>query len=341
MRILFATKAHFPIVGGAQITTHCLARELQGRGHSIMVLALQDPRRPPLPATDRSLGYLTLRSATPDRQLPRVLDDFGPDIVLVGGYHAETAPWARSMLKGVAHLPSLLYLHDYAAAPLVAETRLRIDAVVAVSDFVARQAEAYGVRATSIPPGVERRRYRIRPRRRVALFVNPVPQKGVETALALARARPDIPFAFARCWYIAPKALSALHAESRRLGNVEIRPAAHEPARIYGDAKVLLVPSTYPEAWARVVPEAQMSGIPVVASKVGGLPEAVGEGGILVDPEASVDAWSRALSNLWDDETTYERQASLSERQGRRSDLEPRVVGDRFESLMKDLVERP
>jgi glycosyltransferase involved in cell wall biosynthesis len=305
-----------------------------------MVFSLQDPRRAPLPSPDASLGYVTLRSANPAGMLPGVLEDFAPEAVVVGGYHPKTAPLTRRMLEGAAHLPTVLHLHDYATAPLVAERDLAIDAVVAVSDFIAQEAAAHGVQATCIPPMVERRRYRVPTSRRVALFINPVPQKGVGTALALARARPDIPFAFTRCWYIKPRTLSALTAEARRLGNVEVRPAAADPTRIYGDARVLLVPSPYPEAWARVAPEAHMSGIPVIASRIGGLPEAVGDGGILVDPEASIDVWAATLSKLWDDQASYEKQASLADGQGRRGDLEPGRVGDRFESLISEVVER-
>jgi glycosyltransferase involved in cell wall biosynthesis len=340
VRVLFATKGHLPILGGAEVTTHWLALDLQRRGHAVGVLARQDERRAPLPAIDRSLGYLTLRSARPDRLVPRVMREFAPDVVVVGGYHAETAPWARSMLRATAHLPTCLHLHDHAGAPLVAERDLRIDAVVAVSDFLAAEAERYGARVVSIPPPVERRRYRVPTRRRVALFINPVPQKGLATALALAGERPDIPFAFTRCWYIAPAALESLRAEARRLGNVEIRPAVREPAQIYGDARVLLVPSIYPEAWARVVPEAQMSGIPVLASRVGGLPEAVGGGGTLVDPEAGTDVWASALAALWDDEAAYEKQSALAGEQGRRTDLESAAVVDRFEAVLNQVVER-
>jgi len=113
-----------------------------------------------------------------------------------------------------------------------------------------------------------------------------------------------------------------------------------EPADLYGDAKVLLVPSTYPEAWGRVVPEAQMSGIPVVATAIGGLPEAVGEGGILIDPAASAKSWSRTVSDLWDNDNAYRQYVGMAEHSAKRADLSARAVGDRFESLLRELVER-
>ena len=340
MRILFATKDHLPIVGGAEVTTHCVATELERRGHSVTVFARQDPRLAPLAEVDRSLGYLTLRSDSPEHALDGVLDSCAPDVVVVGGYHAETDAWARSMLEGARQLPTLLHLHDYSAAPLAADPGLEIDAVVAVSDFTAREVEAHGARAISIPPAVERRRYRVSSSRRVALMINPIIQKGVDLVWALAEARPDIEFALTRCWYIAPETVDLLEVRARRLGNVVIRPAVHEPGRLYGDARVVLIPSAYPEAWGRTAAEAQMSGIPVIASNVGGLAEAVGEGGILLDADAGLDSWLHALSNLWDDDAAYRSHAARAEQHGLRTDLDPRAVGDRFEAVLVDVVDR-
>ena len=67
---------------------------------------------------------------------------------------------------------------------------------------------------------------------------------------------------------------------------------------IYADTRVLLAPSQWEEGWGRVVTEAQFSGIPAVASRVGGLPESVGSGGILIDPAAPIERWADALLDL-------------------------------------------
>ena len=44
--------------------------------------------------------------------------------------------------------------------------------------------------------------------------------------------------------------------------------------------------------------EAQSCGIPVIASRRGGLPEAVGDGGLLVDDYLNVDAWVAAIDSV-------------------------------------------
>jgi glycosyltransferase involved in cell wall biosynthesis len=67
-------------------------------------------------------------------------------------------------------------------------------------------------------------------------------------------------------------------------------------------ARALLVPSVWYEPAGRVVMEAYASGVPVIASRIGALPEVVEEGvtGLLADP-GSREAWTRAMAALSDD----------------------------------------
>lgn len=59
------------------------------------------------------------------------------------------------------------------------------------------------------------------------------------------------------------------------------------PKRFYGEVDVLIVPSLSHEALGMVVPEAYANGIPVIASRRGGIPEIVEHGvnGYLFDPD--------------------------------------------------------
>src|SRR5204862_7081227 len=107
------------------------------------------------------------------------------------------------------------------------------------------------------------------------------------------------------------------------------------PAVVYlHDARVLLVPSVTAEGWGRVVREAQASGIPVVATGVGGLPEAVGSGGIVVPPAAGFEGLLRALAMLWDDREAYAVAAERSEHQGADPATSSNTVAPAFERLL-------
>jgi glycosyltransferase involved in cell wall biosynthesis len=95
---------------------------------------------------------------------------------------------------------------------------------------------------------------------------------------------------------------------------------------VYARATVVIVPSRWAEAWGRVVTEAQLNGIPVIASGVGGLPESVGSGGIVVDPASSVETWASEIERLFTDPVHH---AALSRRAFERSqspELAPQTI---------------
>ena len=77
-------------------------------------------------------------------------------------------------------------------------------------------------------------------------------------------------------------------------------PIAHEQiAEALASIDVLVVPSIWPENSPLVIQEAFLAGVPVVASRIGGIPEAVthGRNGLLFEP-GSVDDLTRALTRL-------------------------------------------
>jgi glycosyltransferase involved in cell wall biosynthesis len=76
-------------------------------------------------------------------------------------------------------------------------------------------------------------------------------------------------------------------------------PRAELPA-LLRTADVFVVPSRWPDPSPLTVGEALATGLPVVASRIGGIPEAVGDAGVLVPPDDSV-ALAGALGGLLDD----------------------------------------
>jgi glycosyltransferase involved in cell wall biosynthesis len=65
----------------------------------------------------------------------------------------------------------------------------------------------------------------------------------------------------------------------------------------FDNARVLLFPSYWPEPFGRIPVEAGTRGIPTVGSNRGGIPESVGDGGVLLDPDKVHDwvKWTRTL----------------------------------------------
>ena len=99
------------------------------------------------------------------------------------------------------------------------------------------------------------------------------------------------------------------------LGQVE----ASEVSELLRNARALVVPSVWYEGQPRVIVEAFAAGVPVLASRIGGLPELVQDGinGYLADP-ADEDGWRRALEAIGDDDRSRGLGAGASETWQRR-----------------------
>ncbi len=66
----------------------------------------------------------------------------------------------------------------------------------------------------------------------------------------------------------------------------------------YSLAKLVLVPSQWAEPAGRVAPEAFLRGLPVLASRVGGIPEIVDHPDFLVDRFTEVSAWQEQMEKM-------------------------------------------
>jgi glycosyltransferase involved in cell wall biosynthesis len=122
------------------------------------------------------------------------------------------------------------------------------------------------------------------------------PEKGVETLLSAWRR------SSARLLVVGdgPTA-GALKADAPP--NVEFRLTVSPPEvpALIREARALLLPSACYEAQPRVILEAYAAGVPVLASDLGALPEAVPpDSGMLVAP-GDAGAWSHAVERLLDD----------------------------------------
>jgi glycosyltransferase involved in cell wall biosynthesis len=86
----------------------------------------------------------------------------------------------------------------------------------------------------------------------------------------MARERPRVDFAAVATWATTAEDCERL----LRLSNVRLLPPAEDIGDILAQTRILVVPSLWGEAFGRVVVEAMLRGIPVIASDSGGLPEA-------------------------------------------------------------------
>jgi amino acid adenylation domain-containing protein len=158
-------------------------------------------------------------------------------------------------------------------------------------------------------------------------MVNPCAVKGVSIFLALARQMPDVQFGAVPGWGSSSEDLAAVEA----LPNVTL--LSDDIDEAYAQTRILLVPSLWQEIFGMVAVEGMLRGIPVLASNVGGLPEAKlgidyvlpvrpierweGDGEDVdesrpVVPEQDIEPWLEALQQLLSDRAHYEQLSRVS-----------------------------
>ena len=266
--------------------------------------------------------------------IPSVVDRFDPSVAVLQA--GRVAPMANRLLdEGV---PTTVYLRDVEFERLGGDLEVRPGlCFLANSGFTARRArDEFGVSSVVIPPLVRPDAYRTETDRSTVVFVNPHPFKGVDIAFELATRRPDIPFLFVEAWGVREDLEKEYTRRARSLPNVTWSPRVADMREVYAKARLVLVPSVWSEAWGRIPTEAHVSGIPALASTRGGLPESVGPGGILVDPDAPISDWEDALERLWDDVDQYDQMVERALEYSRRPAIQPENLVARLIEVLRD-----
>ncbi len=355
MRILFGTgHSYLPQrAGGSQSSTHDLCVELQKQKKEPAVLASIEPegwlglrnrlerkvmRSRDYPM-DRIMGYPVYRGWHPEQGVAEVVARFKPDVAILQAGNPLTL--AKPLLD--QEVPTIVYLRDTLFHELGGRVsdlpRLRY---IANSNFTAARFQAeFGLSAPVIPPLVRPEAYKTETRRSSVVFINPHPYKGAEIAFGLAAARRDIPFLFVEGWPLSEEVMADYKARAATLDNVTWLPRHGDMREIYAKARIVIAPSLKErgEAWGRIATEAQFSGIPVIASNSGGLPESVGPGGLLVEPSDSLEAWTAALSKLWDDREQYQAHADTALQYAQRDEIKPDMLIRRIVEICRDCRE--
>lgn len=155
-----------------------------------------------------------------------------------------------------------------------------------------------------------------------------VPQKGFDVLIAAARRLGHVRFAIAGEGPLREALEASAPANVRFLGRVE--DIAERMAR----ADVVVVPSRW-EGFGLAAAEALAAGAPLVASRVDGLVEVVGDAGVLV-PADDPDALTLALGSLLADPVRRQALSRAGRARARLFDLERTVR--RYERMYQTLV---
>src|SRR5215212_610680 len=346
MKILFAESASYFGLGGASKAWRGLIEGLAQRGHSCAVVTIEN--REQLAAEgfkpgggkgcfELELGTIKIFAAESAheqwRPMLECLRIFDPD-------------WTLISERGVLLLSTTLEAHDPSRTVVVAQsiitdlptgsassledqirTLLRKPAgIITISNYMRDYIQRFsGLDSTVLHfPS-----YGTGPFTHFnnfdsgyVMMVNPCAYKGISIFLSLAQKLPQVRFAAIPSWGTSAEDRAALE----RLPNVTMIQPSRELDDIFKQTKVLLVPSVWGEGFGQIAVDAMLRGIPVLASNVGGLPEAkLGVDYVLpvnmieryelddemrvqpVIPKQDVSPWVETLDSVLTDHALYER----------------------------------
>ena len=236
---------------------------------------------------------------------------------------AHNAPVLPSLLRDHPHRV-VLYAHNdilRSYSSIEAGRALSsVAAIVCVSESLAAQIRGHlpprlRERIRVVVNGVDTAQFRHRTERapgplRIVFMGRAIADKGADTLLEAAALldRPDLEFVVVGSHGFDPAAaLSPFEERLRELaarvpGRVRFEPFVerHRLPALLQDADILTVPSRWPDPCPLTVGEGMATGLPVVAARVGGIPEILGDAGVLFEPGAA-DELAAAIARLADD----------------------------------------
>ena len=250
-----------------------------------------------------------------------LLDAYQPDVLLLyGNRRYERSLLKKARERGIATVFYLvnpeyrdiktfehvdMVFTDSQATKALFDTRFGFDCKV-IGKFIEKPAP---------PPAAPSPQY--------VTFINPSAEKGVTLFLRIVELAAQI---LPEAQFLVVENRSTLAAAQERTGlfyiahgNVKRLGLQREMGAVYSATRVLLVPSLWHDSGPRVAVEAQAFGIPSVVSDRGGLPELVGEAGVviappeplvedywLVPPLTQAIPWVEAIRILLSDDETYD-----------------------------------
>ena len=167
------------------------------------------------------------------------------------------------------------------------------DAVVANSEYVQERLRSdFSVKAEVIYPPIKPEDFEVEYDENGYIgMVNPRnTEKGGDIFLDVVESMPSEQFLASGVFRD-----SELEERCDQLDNLTHIGWCDDMREFYKQTRLLIVPTRVEEAFGRVAAEAMVSGIPCVVSNRGGLPEVVGDTGVIVDNIESVEAWKEAF----------------------------------------------
>ena len=237
----------------------------------------------------------------------------------------------------------LCYIHDAEFNPSEMRLIAALDChLVASSEFLAGKVlRATGRHAEVVYPPAELYFDTPGDPNGIVTMINPHPAKGLDTFVEIARRLPAVNFLLQESWKLDDATLAKLNQRLVDLPNVRFAHRVSDMRSVYRQTRLLIAPSRWEEGFGMVALEAQSCGIPVIASRRGGLPEAVGDGGLLIDDYLNVDAWVLAINSALNNAENYRLLAERARKHAASDTFVPDALARRLYNIIKQQPKRP
>lgn len=297
------------------------------------------PGRRPSEA-DQEVDQTVLISSAPENALPDLAVSFRPDIVV--GSTIDRSAWrAIQETCETLHIPTALYLCGESALGHLMPRKGRPfrsdDLVLANSRSLVTSASAFRTKAHYVPSVVDVEAARVDSTRERILLVHPCRDHGIQMIDSLASNFRTIEFVLQESRSLDSKERAVVNSILSRHPNVSFRSRSGNPAEIFRDATIVLAPHRVDHR-PRIIREALGNGIPIIASDLPGLVEAVGPGGIIASDE---NEWFDAINILWQDPVVYRSYQRAASDFANRDEIQPDHIARTFLTLVnKAIVDR-
>jgi len=309
-------------VGGVERGVLDLAKGLIARGHRVSVVSAGGPlveRLAALGATHYQLPIHKKSLAAMWSCVPALIQIIRANHVDVVHARSRIPAWIGFMAARHAQRPFVTTAHGFyaphAGSRVMAWGRLVIAPSASLGDYLVEHFQLPKQRLRVIVRGVDTEEFAFHPPPaahdgpwRIGLFGRLSRIKGHDVALralaAMRRKGLAVTLCIAGADAESPqhRMLEALIHSLQLEEAVEWLGLRQDMPALIASVDLVVVPSTYPESFGRVVVEAKAVGRPVVASRIGALAELVADGasGLLVpagDPEALAQALARLITD--------------------------------------------
>jgi glycosyltransferase involved in cell wall biosynthesis len=304
VNILLAQKLPYQSFTGASKANRMLMEALARRNHScrMVVFPSSPSEATTVFAREGVEVHAVSRIESFEAYLLEQVTRLAPDVILI----SEDRSYLSLLAATESDVPVVFVCHSQATLPFgpasfefdptKTDVLRRASAIVAPSQYVCDYIRRWG--------GIDSTLFRFDTYGRgpfpdlarfgegSVLMINPSQIKGLPVFLELARRFPTTPFLAIPTW----ATVADDYRELDRLPNVRLMKPFDSIDDLFRQATALLVPSLWGEAFPTSVIEAMLRGIPVLASNVGGLPEAkLGVDYVL--PVAPIERYERDLDS--------------------------------------------